>query len=313
MKQIRSAFAPKRIAALCLAFGLLSTPQFGGQSVTPGWQTAAGGKMSFDIASVKSRPWDPRGPGASAQMNFPLDIDDTYAATGGLLSDENLAIVTYIIFAYKLTPDESAHVYDGLPKWAHTEHFDIEARGPANATKDQMRLMMQSLLADRFKLAVHWKDMQVPVFSVVLARAAKTGPQLQPSSQPPCASTSNQGPPTGSSVASCVNPFMRTGFLPNGENKMEGRAEPIQQIVANLHFSPGTGIDRPLVDGTGLSGTYDFTLVWLPDRRPGQEVQDVSGPSYVEALKDQLGLKLVATTGPSHYLVLDHIEEPSPN
>jgi bla regulator protein blaR1 len=266
--------------------------------------------MSFDVASIKLHPWDPASGSYMPHFNFPLGDGDEYAATGGLLSDENLPVATYLVFAYKLSVDQRTNLK--FPKWVANEHFDIEARGPASATKDQMRLMMQSLLAARCKLTVHWEDKQVPMFSVVLAKAGKIGPQLQRSVEPPCAP--NQNPSVTAGGAACVRPSMGMQYLPNGEYKVMGHDEPMEQIAANLRFWPNTGIDRPLVNGTGLSGRFDFTLVWAPETPPGEQPQqDVSGPSYLDALNDQLGLKLISTVGSSHYLVIDHIEEPTPN
>ena len=82
-----------------------------------------------------------------------------------------------------------------------------------------------------------------------------------------------------------------------------------------------TGIDRPVLDKTGLTGTFDFIIEFTPAARPprpGAGIQpdesgDESGPTFVEALKDQLGLKLVPETGPVNVLIIDHIEEPTPN
>ena len=74
-----------------------------------------------------------------------------------------------------------------LPKWADTDYFEIQARGPANATKDQMRLMMQSLLAERFQLAVHFETHEISVLAVALIKPGKPGPGLSPHDQgPPC-------------------------------------------------------------------------------------------------------------------------------
>lgn len=274
------------------------------QSQIPQWQIDAGGHMSFDVASIKLHPWDVAAGSYMPHTNFRLGADDAYAATGGLLLDENLPVASYIVFAYKLTPDQRTGMV--FPRWGATDHFDIEARGPASATKDQMRLMMQSLLADRFKLAAHWEDKQVPVFSVVLVKEGKTGPELKLHTGAPCV-------PTNTTDLHCGGVGML--YLPNGEYQVKGEAVTMQQLASGLRFEPGTGIDRPLIDGTGLPGKLDFTMVWVPDTRPGpgQPAQDVSGPSYIEALNDQLGLKLVPSTGPSHYLVIDHIEEPTPN
>ena len=75
--------------------------------------------------------------------------------------------------------NQGRYVLPQLPEWVTTERFDIQARAEKNPGKDEMRLMMRSLLADRFKLAVHYETLQVPLFAIVLAKPGKTGPQLQ--------------------------------------------------------------------------------------------------------------------------------------
>ena len=151
------------------AFGI-SPPLLHAQSTEPDWQTAAGGKMVFDVASVKANK-----SGDPSKSNFPWALglfippmEDSSAVT-------NFRLSTYISFAYKMTNYQTEYVFTQLPKWALVDRFDIQARAPANTTKDQMRLMMQSLLADRFKLVVHTETRQVPVFALVLVKPGKTG------------------------------------------------------------------------------------------------------------------------------------------
>jgi len=300
-----AAIAMRKLIPLLVPIAVvLLLPQLRAQSSatleTPQWQIDAGGRMSFDVASVKRHPYDPAAGWYMPHRNFSLDNGDSYAATGGLMSTENMPVITYIAFAYKLTNDEGLHLV--YPKWASNEHFDIEARGPANATKDQMRLMMQSLLADRFKLAVHWENRETPVFTVVLVKPGKTGPQLQPSS----GSCDNTDPAT---PGICGQAGMQ--YLPDGEYQVVGRIEPIQKLAPELRYWPGTGIDRPLIDGTGLTGAFDWKMVWTPEPQAGQTAAD--GPSYLDALRDQLGLKLVSATAQMPFLILDHIEEPTEN
>lgn len=179
-----------------LLLGLVNTIQVRAQSSAPDWEEAAGGRMTFDSASItqsKARvPW----PWGTGPMG-PLDNDGRgFGQIGYLVSD-------YIEFAYKLwlTPSQRQSLRAQLPKWATAERFDIQARRAGHATKDQKRLMMQSLLADRFKLAVHFETRQVPEFALVLLNSGKSGPQLQPHPEnascpaPPCPRTSL---PTGS-------------------------------------------------------------------------------------------------------------------
>jgi bla regulator protein blaR1 len=146
---------------------------------TPGWQAAAGGKTSFDVASVK--------PGSAPRIpDFPLDNGN--AKTPGGRFSTSLPLLIYIAFAYKLPPNEeqTRAMLAHLPKWSGGL-FEIEARAKGNPTKDQMRLMMQSLLADRFKLAVHFETREEPDHALTSIKPGKTGPKLRPHAEgPPC-------------------------------------------------------------------------------------------------------------------------------
>jgi uncharacterized protein (TIGR03435 family) len=135
------------------------------------WQTAAGGKMAFEVASVKpSNQFEP--------PNFPLSAEDAYTS-GGRLSAA-FQLFTYIAFAYKLwlTPEQRRTALANLPKWVTTDLYETRARAPGDATKDQTRLMMQSLLADRFKLQVHFETREVPVLALNMDKPGTLGPKL---------------------------------------------------------------------------------------------------------------------------------------
>lgn len=144
----------------------------------PDWEIAAGGKLAFDVASVK--PTDiPKLP------SFPLDNGNTKTPGGRFSASFGLAI--YIGFAYKLNPSQARALPAQLPKWANMERFEVDALAPGNPSKDQMRLMMQSLFADRFKLAVHFEARETPVLALTLAEPGKIGPKLRAHSEgPPC-------------------------------------------------------------------------------------------------------------------------------
>jgi uncharacterized protein (TIGR03435 family) len=291
------------------------------QSSAADWEKAAGGKMSFDVASVKQNKSGPPPSGGNPHTNFPLDNGDSYSQNGGLLSVVKFPVGAYIGFAYKLTPSENTAVHLQLPKWATADSFDIEARAAANTTKDQMRLMMQSLLADRFKLAVHMETHDGPVFAIVLVNPGKTGTQLQPhSNDPPCADFTPAAP--GAAPAQMTTPSgypMRCGSIgiqlggipPDNHPSMSGRNITIQQIADLVQIIPAAGFDRPLVDETGLNGRFDFMLTWTPISGP----EGAAGASaiFLDNMKDQLGLKLDSRTAAIRKLVIDHIEEPSPN
>jgi uncharacterized protein (TIGR03435 family) len=148
-------------------------------SPVPQWQIDAGGKMAFDVASVKPNTAEPSP--QTTSTNVPLGAADAYRPTGGLLSAKNIPLLAYMVFAYKLSSSQINSMLATLPKWTNTTRYDIEAHAPAgmNPTKDQLRLMMQALLADRFKLAFHYESKQLPVLALVLDKPGKLGPKIQ--------------------------------------------------------------------------------------------------------------------------------------
>src|SRR5579863_9350799 len=105
------------------------------QPPTPQWQIDAGGKMEFDVASVKrdTRPESP----ATRTANMPLGPQDAFTPTGGLFSINNRTLDSYVIFAYKLEQAQAQSFVKQEPKWALDNRYDIQARGPGNPTKDQ--------------------------------------------------------------------------------------------------------------------------------------------------------------------------------
>jgi uncharacterized protein (TIGR03435 family) len=226
----------------------------------------------------------------------------------------------YIVFAYKLDANVYQSLRPQLPKWANTELFDIQARAAnSNPTKDQMRLMMQSLLADRFKLAVHTETRQGPVLALVLDKPGKLGPQLRPhSDDPPCpsvaSSTVRLPAVAGGYPAICGYSGMGPTTKP-GHRNMGGRNVSIELMGGS--FGAIGQLGRPVLDQTGLQGNFDYIIEWTPapnDSQPANAAQpEQTGPTFLEALKDQLGLKLVPQTGPIDILVIDHIEQLSPN
>jgi uncharacterized protein (TIGR03435 family) len=320
---------PNRTAHCVRAFALLSAALFifacsraDAQSAPDDWEKAAGSKMAFDVTSVKqNKSGFPQPSGRNMPTtNMPLGDGNDYSPTGGLFSATNIPLSAYIGFAYKLTFAESRLLLSQLPKWATADRFDIEARAQGNPTKDQMRLMMQSLLADRFKLAAHFETRQIPVFELVLVKPNTLGLQLRPhSDNPPCPSDDPSKPPgdfggtvVGGFPDRCGN-FMPLQANAPGHQRMGARNLTWGQFV-NLVAPMGRLDDRPVLDRTGLSGTIDFVLEWTPGIPATADFQpDPSGPTFLEALQDQLGLKLNSGADPIQILVIDHIEEPSAN
>lgn len=284
---------------------LLAICSAGAFAQTPDWQSAAGGKMSFEVASVRQSK------GPFTPPNFPLDIGDAYRPVGGRFSAD-FPLTVYIAFAYKIaqTSEQRQAMIAALPKWVATDRFSIQAKAEGNPTKDQMRLMIQSLLADRFKLAVHFEDRETPFLALLQAKPGKLGPKLLPhDAGPPCDATA---------PADVFPPVCDVEELSarKGQYRAGSRHTTLESMVASLQAMGRLG--RPLVDRTGLTGRFDFTLEWSPEpgeplMAPGGAAPDPQGPTFLEALRDQLGFKLEAGRGPLPTLVVDRVDRPSEN
>jgi bla regulator protein BlaR1 len=284
---------------------------------TTDWQTSAGGRVAFEVASVKpSMEFRP--------PLFPLDVRNAKSPGGRFFARASLWI--YIAFAYKLSPPDERQQAQ-LPKWVSTDLFEIEARAQGNPTKDQMRLMMQSLLADRFKLAVHFESREAAVFDLVLVKPTKPGPKLRPHAEgPPCPDSFTLGaaPPVPGEV---FPPYCDTASMRaiNGV-RMVGSRNVTMPFVADAIRSYGGmagEVDRWVVDRTGLNGKFDLTIEYGPGesdqfRRPGPPNPDAPPPDsqgtpFLNAVREQLGLKLVSSKASIRMLVVDHVERPSEN
>jgi bla regulator protein blaR1 len=178
---------------------------------------------------------------------------------------------------------------EGLPKEMATECYDIEAKAEHKSTRDQMMRMLQSLLEERFKLTVRreTKELKAQVLIVM-----KGGPKLD----------ENQ----------------------DGADLLMDRAGRSKWRFHNMPMSMfanvlSNWVGDTVVDGTGLSGNYDFTVEALlegtgPGVREGRELgPDPNAPSVYKAVQEQLGLKLESRKGPVEMVVIDHIEKPSGN
>jgi uncharacterized protein (TIGR03435 family) len=296
-------------------FGQTSSPQ---AQKTTAWQIAAGGKMSFDVASVRQNKSD-----GKASVNVDILAGDTFSPTGGLYLGKNIGLPEYISFAYKLPMDQFKTLVEQVP-WLSEDRFDIEARASGNPTKDQYRLMMQSLLAERFKFAVHYESRQVPIFGLVLAKSGKLGPQLRlHSADDPVCANPPPLPPSGtvSAVDAAGYPVFCDGLVrmkptEPGRLRFGGRNLTMAQIAASP-MRVMADVGRPLVDQTGIKGTVDFTLEWaLAARNVVASTDfhpDESAPEFDLALAKQLGIKLQSQKGPVEVFVIDHIEHPSEN
>jgi len=291
------------------------------QPLVPEWQQKAGGAMEFDVASVRPNKGDNPRP----DMNFPMGPGDVYGSVGGLFHGTDLPLLVYVDFAYKVNGNLGSMLEKQLPEWVHTDRFDIEAHADGKPTKDQMRLMMQALLKERFGFAMHYEMRDTQVYALQVAKPEKLGPQLRP--HPAGAACANQFP-----VDQAVRTQMNTnadrfptvcGGIVGVPTKTPGTlALGASDITMKLlaEFIPDGGqLGRPVLDQTGLMGTYDFWMEFTPEQMtlstsPGINITpDSAGPSFIEALKEQLGLKLEPQKGQVEEIIVDHIDHPTAN
>ncbi len=181
-----------------------------------------------------------------------------------------------VVAAFNVTPWRVS----GGPAWLDTDGFDIVATYPADTSTNQVELMLQTLLADRFRLKVHHEQRDAPVYALVIA---KGGLKLKEPSEDGKFSAKNSKGRLELSHASMVT---------------------LSRVLANV-------ADRPVVDATGLKGLFDFTLDWTPDAN--QPSATDSGPSLYTAIQEQLGLRLEPRKSPFEFIVIDSVERPSEN
>jgi uncharacterized protein (TIGR03435 family) len=240
---------------------------------------AANADPAFEVATIK--PSKPDEPGK------------LFGWRGDRFKGINLTLGDLIGFAY----DVQSKQIVGAQDWMDTVKFDIDAQPdtPGSPSRQQLKTMVQKLLADRFQLKFHRdkKELSAYVLSV-----AKSGPKMKKSDSDP------QGLPGLF--------FRELGVLTVRNATMADFSQLMQSAV----------LDRPVVDQTGLDGKWDFLLKWTPDESqfsgmgvkvpPPSNAADAPPPLFT-AIQEQIGLKLEAAKAPVEVLVLDHVEKPSAN
>jgi bla regulator protein blaR1 len=308
-------------AAAALAIGVPVV--LGGQTqrtvATDDWMRAAGGKMAFDVAKIRLNALGipPQGPRPAS--NVDLDPGDIYMPTGGILRLQNKSLRTLIAFAYKMNGDQQLYLHDHAPSFVLNDRFDLEARTENQAvTKDQMRLMMQALLAERFKLAVHRETQVATVLGLTPLKAGKLGPQIRPhqANDPVCANHIGMDPKLFVRATDGFPPLCGTilGMPPTPTPdhkalKIAGRDIPMRLIAEALvaPYTGDTGLAHPVIDTTGMTGTFDFTLeLEYTEMDPTNTPMTSAG--FLEELNDQLGMKLNSQKGPEDVYVVDRVE-----
>jgi uncharacterized protein (TIGR03435 family) len=184
--------------------------------------------------------------------------------------------------------------------WFDSAHYDIVAKPESKPKLDEIPVMLQALLADRFQLALHRETKELPMYALVTARKdGKLGPNMKEST---CGPTRNAYAPEPGKGPQC-------GFMRMGRGSLQTNGLPLDQFVVSISRMLG----RKVVDKTGLMGGFDMTVEWTPDQavQPiGDEPKpSADGPSIFAALQEQLGLKLEAQKAPEEILVVDRAEK----
>jgi bla regulator protein BlaR1 len=263
---------------------------------------ASGGGKQADEKSTKRQEFEV----ATIRLNKSGDDPDRMSATPNGLTITNVPLQTIIAVAYHLKDPDFASVarlIPGAPSWIKSDRYDIRAKMTdsdveelRNLRSDQQwerqRLMLQTLLVDRFQLRSHFETEEGPIYALVLSK---------------------NGPKIGKEPDDAISRY------DSNRTHIKYTAVPVGDLAARLASLTG----RPVVDQTGLTGKYDFNLTWIADEIPSpfstagspvaSPATDSSGPSIYTALQEQLGLKLEPTKGSVQILVIDHIERPSEN
>jgi uncharacterized protein (TIGR03435 family) len=205
----------------------------------------------------------------------------------------------------------------GAPEWIETVFFDINAKAPANTPNSQILPMVRALLADRFKMRAHVERREMPVYTVVVAQAGRLGPGMKTTTAN-CAQLRADGKATrGQPGEFPVCASRLTASAANGTMTLEmgegGMSVP--SFIASLSGY----VDRLVIDRTGLTGDFDFLLQFAPPGAPAAALPDPgqapldSAPTLFDAVQRQLGLRLQPERALVDVLVIDQIDQPTPD
>jgi uncharacterized protein (TIGR03435 family) len=256
--------------------------------------------LAFDVVSVRLHK--PAADHASIQS----------PQNGDGITIESLDLEDIIDYAYSF---ERPNMVTGMPVWTQRENYDIVAK-VADAdvaafrklNQADRKLMLQALLADKFQLKAHRAPREIPVYALVVD---KNGPKMKHAAP---GDTYANGPkyPNGRLAGAGT-------ITPTGMGGMTGQAAEMAALAVMLSR---LGLGREVVDRTGLTGRYDFTLRFAPEvgsipvingQAAGVPAEDAALPSIFTAVQEQLGLRLESTKGTVEGLMIDHVERPSEN
>jgi uncharacterized protein (TIGR03435 family) len=285
------------LAGIALAVTISVTPM---PRVSAQTSPAPAAEARFEVASVKQNK--------SGDGRVMLSLPPT-----GRLTATNVPLRLLLQTAF----DVQGFQLVGGPSWLASDRFDITAKAPEGAvTPEQVRPMLRSLLADRFKLITHRETRDMPIYALVVARVdGKFGPNMKVNPLD-CEAVFRAGrggapppPPQPGEPIQCGS-MIGPGTMTAGGMLLGELARSLSQFVGRI-----------VLDKTGLTERYDFQLKYAPEGRgvgpgpgpggPDPQPVDPNMPSLFTALQEQLGLKLESQRGPVEVVVIDRVEQPT--
>lgn len=247
-----------RLSAFVLAAAAVAVAGVSAQSPSPG----------FEVASIK--------PNVSGSLNA-----NAARVAGDRYRAENASLISLLRVAYAVQEFQIA----GHPAWANVDRFDIDAKMEAGANSSEWPLMLQRLLADRFKLAIRRESREGPIYTLLVG---SSGPKL-----------------TAAEPSKRMNPG---GDFSASPTQILGTGVTMAEFAMRLSRSMGITV----VDRTGLAGAFDLRLTWpMDDQFVGRGAS--ANPTIFTAIQEQLGLRLQSGRGPVEMLIVDRAEKPVPD
>jgi uncharacterized protein (TIGR03435 family) len=194
------------------------------------------------------------------------------------------------------------------PAWLDSDHFDLIAKVPSGATRADLQVMIRKVLNERFELKLHHEKRSPPVYVFTIRRLGPKFKAATPDEIAALNSDSHPDVPVGKDGFPGPVPGRINTLGTNGKTRVRGVACRMTALIQALTYY---GIDRPIIDNTGLDGEYDFTLEFShrSQGRRGQEASptDAAEPetTLLQALRNQLGLSVSATNAPLDTLIVD--------
>lgn len=263
--------------------------------------------ITFDVVSIKPAPEGP------SRITNPLDGDG--------ITVENSTMLEMVRWNFNKSSLRENQL-QGVPKWFTTDNYEIRAKVAESDIaawqkigEGGHRLVFRKMLADRFKFAWHFADVDSPIYNLVVAKGGLKIQEAKPDEASPYNFKLGQNPDGTPAAYKGAGVTMRSA--PDGYPMYVMQQLHMPSFAKNfLSGDVGTMVGRPVVDKTGLTGAYNFSLVFAFDRGVDAAATNDTGPArptIFTALQEQLGLKLEPARGPVETLVIDHIERPPEN